>query len=146
MSTSASVSRTSADGFRGVRQLPEPVQQRRPYRRRQCRQRGPQRSRLQHGICGDPGPPLSGERDGQPSFVAGIARPLDEPALSEALDEHRRRALGQREVLGQPGQRYRAIHRYVVQQLPLVLAQIRFVGPVECIPDPAVQSLELFSG
>ena len=68
-----------------------------------------------------------------------IAGALHEAALAQALHHHRRRTLRQSQMPGQPGQRDRPVRRYVVQQLPLVLAQIGFVRPVERTPDPAVQ-------
>ena len=66
--------------------------------------------------------------------------PLDEPVDRPGGGWER-----QAEVRGEPAQRDRAIDRYVVQQVPLVLAEIRCVRPVERTPDPAVQYLEMFS-
>jgi hypothetical protein len=48
-------------------------------------------------------------------------------------------------MIGEPAEGHRPLRRYVVQQLPFVLAQIWFVRPIERPPDPAVQCFELFS-
>jgi hypothetical protein len=47
-------------------------------------------------------------------------------------------------VLGQFGERHRTVERHVVQELPLVLGQIRIVWLAERHPQPSVQDLELF--
>lgn len=132
-------------GVRRVRELTQTVEQRGPYRRRQLCERGLQTLRLQYGVRRDPLPSRLGEHERESAFVGTVPGAFEETPLPQRLHHHRGRTLRQPEVLGEPGERDGTIRRYVMQQLPLVLAQISVVRPVERAPDPAVQYLELFS-
>ena len=66
------------------------------------------------------------------------------PRRSRSLTTHRRRALGQREVRGERGQRDPALGRDVVQQLALVLGELGVVAAVQRAPDAPVRALKTF--
>jgi hypothetical protein len=93
-------------------------------------------------VGGDRGVAPTGERDAQAALVVGVAAPDEEAPALQVLDQHRRRALGQQQVPGEPGQAGPVAH--VGQQLALVLAEpvAVVVGPVERPPELSVEALE----
>jgi hypothetical protein len=90
----------------------------------------------------DCGVTLRGEGDAEPSLVRGVALADEETPPFKVLDQNRCRALGQQQVLGQPGQIGTLAD--VSQQLTFVLPQpvAVIVRPVERAPQLAVQRLE----
>lgn len=100
---------------------------------------------IEDAVGPHPAESLRGKHDRESSLVARVACARDKAAPGEVLDQNRRRALRQHQVLCQPVQRHAVAARDVMQKLAFMLREVRIVRPVQRRPYRSVRRLKSFS-